>query len=218
MATVRRIPQHTPPPSPSDIGCPVRIYDATGNRFRGYRWPDPTNGNVTKYIVEKLAPNGTFVAAWEVTPRDSLKIGTSSATMCDMGTGIVVDMWVYDPTQKGARPWYPDDVFIADAGFERGTRLQERGGMGAVGNTGGNEAEMDWVKMGEMLGATEDKVVDRIVASFGGSGVRQGIEDKVKDSLRELNMHSASMQERGIDAWARDRFYEVLRDNGLLRP
>ncbi len=205
MATVRPIPQYTVQPTKSDITCLVRIYDATGNRFRGFRVTDPIDGNITHYIVEKIAPNGAFLAAWEVTPRDGLKIGVNSATMCDMGAGIVVDMWVYNHSASLPRPWYPDSALIADAGFERGTRLQERGGLGLVGNEGEATVEVDYTRIQNMINA---------LATTLPSMAKQA----AKDAINELHMHSQSMQDRGVDQWVRDRMYECLVENGLIKP
>lgn len=56
----------------------------------------------------------------------------------------------------------------------------------------------------------------RLEIGGDSNNIRQGLEDKTKSAIIELNLWSQSIQDRGVDQWSMDRTYQVLRDNRLL--
>lgn len=62
---------------------------------------------------------------------------------------------------------------------------------------------------------TVEDIMAAMRAEFGGSSndIRQGLEDKNKDAIKELNLWSGSLQERGLDRYIMDRVFQCLTTN-----
>jgi hypothetical protein len=191
------------------------MVDAAGNRFSLLAQAVPANGNDTYITLYKITPQGTFVS-WVFRPSQGQKI--DKANLLRSGNDVIVEAITHAITSNKPRLLMKESavvqgVFVTTASYEG-----EEGGAGAY--TGGElppqevgvtKAEVEEV-VREVIGLRAGSLVQAIAGrpeSEGGQ-IRQGLEDKVKDAIRELNMHSASMQDRGVDRWVKDRQYEML--------
>jgi hypothetical protein len=62
---------------------------------------------------------------------------------------------------------------------------------------------------------TVEEIMVAMRREFGGSSndIRQGLEDKTKDAVRELKLWSPSLQDRGLDQWDMDRLFQTFDHN-----
>jgi hypothetical protein len=197
------------------------LVDAAGNRYVAVAEGQPGNSNITFLTLRKIAPGGAVTTLARFYPTNNQKI--DKATLSRSGRGLIVSGITHEIVNTKPRVLERQDA-IVDVGFvTTPTVMLEEGGPGAF--TGGGQPPQS--------GGCDETCVERVVRRLLGlreneanlvqaisgdpnGSIRQGIEDKAKDAVRELNMWSLSMQVRGIDQWERDRVYEVLRQNGLL--
>ena len=181
--------------------------DAAGNSFEATALGDEWNGYV---LVKKKSPTGQVLAEIEVLPANGMKLDTCG--ICQSGRHIRISLGNHmsgeqspEPLSRDLYVWQniaaPYAVGAAPFGAEGAYMPEENSGGGGI-----TEAQIDQIVA---------ETVNALHLAHGGSppSIRQGIEDKAKDAIRELNMHSDSMQYRGIDQWLRDRVYQTFEEN-----
>lgn len=184
------------------------VIDGAGNRFDAYMLLKAAPNNQAYLVIEKTTRAGVLSQVAEITPAlgkgDTCGIAQSGADLHYIITahdGDNAAIVIQDALQGVCVPYAGNQPQLAQEG--------------AYVPAGEPVSGITLDDLRRELAAQRDGLIAELEQMFGGN-IRQGIEDKCRDAIRELNMHSASMQERGVDQWARDRVFEVLRDNGLL--
>lgn len=182
-----------------------------------------TDDSTTFHYVKKNAQGATLDSGTIQPPTDAngraMKYVHIGAPLIIIPPNMAVGSFVVPFTAHGAGPnggrTAIRDYHVIPAVYAphpRGEKANELYDVELPGETGGtmalSEEDKAWI--------TAQLAPLVRTGQFGDQGVRQGIEDKAKDAVRELNMWSQSMQDRGVDKWVKDRVFEVLRDNGLL--
>lgn len=196
------------------------VTDNGGNMFVAYTHNDRT-ANTTTVIVEKYA--GTqLVTQREIVPDGGAKADSCAITIA--GADLLVALTAH---AGGGTAAYASSVQLESirdfcVPYARGT-VQQGGAVSGLPSSGGSGSGSG---TGTGTGGTPvtDADVAKIVAAikqeFGGN-IRAGIQAKSRDgavdALTSMGLASGSLQSRGLDQFLKDRVYEVLRDNGVIK-
>jgi hypothetical protein len=200
---------------------PALEIDNGANLFLGYVRND---GLTAQGRVLRKAPSGEITGRWEVNigSIQGWQHKADGLAAVISGDDLLVTLTSHATNPTGARImalWGAqlDNVAVPYPGGVRPT-----GTVG--GNISGSQATGcdNCPTLDQISGLLDVKLaaqMQTIRNEFGGN-IRQGIQDKSRDgaalALTNFGLSSGSMQTRGVDQWARDRFYEVLRDQRLL--
>jgi hypothetical protein len=123
--------------------------DAAGNRFSLLGQAQPGNGNNTYVTLRKIAPNGVVVGEWTFLPSSNQKI--DKANLLRSGQDVIVEVVTHEITSIKPRLLTKESgvitgVFVTNPQFEL-----EEGGAGAWQPTGGQEVEVDYGRIEEIV-------------------------------------------------------------------
>ena len=171
------------------------LVDAGGNTFNAYKEELEQNANITWVEVRRYAPDGTQTGQWPLYPLTSFKI--DAVGMFHSGDDLKVTATNHTYTTGRAKDvelGTIPDVFVFTPQFS-----QQRGGAGAFQpgqDPPPTNCNVDYDRIQAMLNAQTDQIMRTLRTEIAGCptcSLRQGIEDKAKDAIREERVMTEAM-------------------------
>lgn len=164
-----------------------RITDAAGTAFIAQTRALLENNNVT-WVEVFMVPRGQSITPgrapdWHLTP--NFKI--DSLTLDYSGSSLIVQVSTHAP-QGGERPIQLEEVEIPGVFAVTPEYIASRGGPDAYVASADVEPEVDvdYARIESIVEFQLNQKLTAFRAEFGGDGIREGIEEKVKDGNVEL--------------------------------
>lgn len=193
------------------------IVDAAGNRFVGVR---VLNGNETWVYIRRYERSGEITGTWTVTAPGGAKL--DSAHLDATGDTLLVTVTAH--SIEGERFYVVgsasiEGVFAPYEGLQRRT-----GAPGAYVGGSQQVAEVDYERIEGMVNAAADRVLAETANMIRAAreGWTFGLASEVKNAMLDL-INPGDTRDRERDykhywwRFMRDRVYEVLKENGLIK-
>lgn len=201
-------------------------YDAAGKGFLAVANADPNNANVVLVKVYRAergqpfnpTPIDTMIPTWKV----------DAVQMTHTGNNLVVSVTTHEPGEAPRTTMVETrvvaGVWTTTAGFEA-----ERGGAGGFTGgpqepNGGEPVDYNHIKTDteNIVGANAANSLVKQITT-GNQSVRQAIRGLDKDAMRQMidktNTEPIAQEYQYLlGQFIKDRMYECLVENGLIRP